>query len=46
MKDYYYYRALRKTIVQFLDLFNDIKIDFKAIEDTKEEGYQPFKITS
>lgn len=26
MKTYYYYRALRKTIIQFLDLFNDIKI--------------------
>lgn len=26
MKSYYYYQALRKTIVQFLDVFNDIKI--------------------
>ena len=26
MKTYYYYQALRKTIVQFLDVFNDIKI--------------------
>ena len=26
MKTYYYYQALRKTIIQFLDVFNDIKI--------------------
>lgn len=26
MKTYYYYQALRKTITQFLDVFNDIKI--------------------
>lgn len=26
MKSYYYYRVLRKTIIQFMDLFNDIKI--------------------
>jgi len=26
MKTYYYYKALRRTITQFLDLFNDIKI--------------------
>jgi hypothetical protein len=26
MKNYFYYRALRKTIIQFLDVFNDIKI--------------------
>jgi len=26
MKQYYYYKALRKTITQFLDMFNDIKI--------------------
>ena len=26
MKNYYYYQAFRKTTVQFLDLFNDIKI--------------------
>ena len=25
-KTYYYYKALRKTIIQFLDLFNDIQI--------------------
>lgn len=26
MKTYYYYRALRKIIVQFLDIFNDIQV--------------------
>jgi hypothetical protein len=26
MKDHYFYNALRKTIIQFLDLFNDITI--------------------
>jgi hypothetical protein len=26
MKSFYYYKALRKTIIQFLDLFNDIQI--------------------
>lgn len=26
MKTYYYYRSLRKTIIQFLDLFSNIKI--------------------
>lgn len=26
MKTYYFYQALRKTIIQFLDLFNDIQI--------------------
>jgi len=26
MRTYYYYQALRKTITQFLDIFNDIKI--------------------
>ena len=26
MKQYYYYKALRKCTIQFLDLFNDIKI--------------------
>ncbi len=26
MRTYYYYQALRKTITQFLDVFNDIKI--------------------
>lgn len=26
MKDYYYYKSLRKTTIQFLDMFNDIKI--------------------
>jgi hypothetical protein len=26
MKNYYYYKTFRKTIIQFLELFNDIKI--------------------
>lgn len=26
MQEYYYYRVFRKTIIQFLELFNDIKI--------------------
>jgi len=26
MKGYYYYKALRKTIIQFLDIFNDIYV--------------------
>lgn len=25
-RNYYYYKALRKTIIQFLDIFNDVKI--------------------
>lgn len=26
MKQYFYYKALRKTIIQFLDLFNDLRV--------------------
>jgi len=29
MKNYYYYSAIRKTIVQFVDVFNDIRIERK-----------------
>jgi len=39
-----------KTLVKIANdgenLFNEVTIDFEAVEATKEEGYQPFKITS
>jgi len=39
MKTYYYYQSLRRTIIQFLDLFNDIKVIRYARDGTTVTKY-------
>lgn len=39
MKSYYYYKSLRKTIIQFLDIFNDIRIARYANDGTTIRSY-------
>jgi len=39
MKTYYYYKALRKTIIQFLDMFNDIRIARYASDGSTVRSY-------
>jgi hypothetical protein len=39
MKTYYYYKSLRKTIIQFLDIFNDIRIARYAPDGSTIRSY-------
>ncbi len=39
MKTYYYYQSLRKTIIQFLDIFNDIRIARYEADGATVRGY-------
>ena len=39
MKTYYYYQSLRKTIIQFLDIFNDIRIARYESDGATVRGY-------
>lgn len=39
MKTYYYYKSLRKTIIQFLDIFNDIRIARYAADGSTVRSY-------
>lgn len=39
MKNYFYYKALRRTIIQFLDAFNDIKVIRYLSDGTSIDKY-------
>lgn len=40
MEDYYFFKAIRKTIIQFLDIFNDIKIERYDVNGTVKGQYK------